>query len=308
MSAATQQFNLLLFENFSNHCLANMVEPLRAANTLARQHLYSWQFFTLDGAAVHSSSGLMVTPHGALGTERGDMLVVMPSYGFLDLDRWDTTRRLRSAAGRHKSLAGLDTGSWLLARTGLLDGHRATIHWEELARFEEAFPEVDAVRERFVMDGTRITCSGAMATFDLVSALISRDHGPLLAMEVAQFLMTESYSHGPARPLRAESSTVNRALKVMQAHLETPLSIGDIARRIGCSQKILETRVQAEMLTTPQALYRRLRLNLARKLAAETDQSVAEIASRCGYDNASAMTRAFRAEFGETPRDVRRQS
>jgi transcriptional regulator GlxA family with amidase domain len=164
------------------------------------------------------------------------------------------------------------------------------------------------VRSRYVIDANRITCTGAMATFDLVSALIGRDHGPLLAMEVAQVLMTENYSHGPAKTLRAESSLVNRALKVMQAHLETPLPIATIARQIGCSQKILETRVQTEMQTTPQALYRRLRLNLARKLAAETDQSVAEIASRCGYDNASAMTRAFKAEFGETPRDVRRQS
>ncbi|WP_420583561.1 GlxA family transcriptional regulator [Ruegeria sp.] len=301
-----RRYNILLFDGFSNHCLANMVEPLRAANTLARQTLYEWRFSSLDGNPVQSSSGLVVTPDDATQALHGDVLVVMPSYGYLELDTRVTIRTLLAAAQRHSQLAGLDTGSWLLARAGLLDDHRATIHWDELSRFEEAFPNVDAVQERFVIDRNRLTCSGAMAAFDLASALIRRDHGPLLSMEVAHLLMSRGAADQYALPLKSEDTLVNRALAVMQSNLETPLPIKEVARKIGCSQKRLEMRVQAELRTTPQALYRRLRLNLARRLAEETEQSIAEIASRCGYENASAMTRAFKAEFGQSPSAFRK--
>lgn len=297
----TQTFNILLFNGFSNHCLANLVEPLRAANTLSRQGLYAWQYCTLDGALVHSSSGLAITPDGSLADQSGDALAVMPSYGYLALDTRATTRALLSAAPKHKVLVGLDTGSWLLARAGLLDDHHATIHWDELTRFEETFPAVTVTQDRFIIDGNRVTCSGAMAAFDLASALIRRDHGPLLSMEVAHLLMSRGAAAQYALPMQSRDTLVNRALAVMQANLETPLTIVEVARRIGCSQKRIETRIQAELATTPQALYRRLRLNLARKLAEETEQSIAEIASRCGYENASAMTRAFKSEFGQTP-------
>lgn len=303
--APTQTIDFLLFDEFSNHCLANTVEPLRAANTLSRRPLYAWRFLTLDGAPVHSSSGMQVSPHQRLDQGRGSMLVVMPSYGFRSHEGWPTVRALSAAAKRYPVLAGLDTGSWLLARAGLLDGHRATIHWEELTSFAEAFPQVHAMRERFVIDGPRITCSGAMAAFDLVLHLIGRDHGQLLALEVAQLFMTRDSARSHGTPAGTGRRSVNRAVMLMQDNLERPWSIAEIARGVGCTQKTLEARMLAELGSTPQAVYLRLRLNLARKLVTETDQPVSEIAGRCGYENASAMTRAFRGAFGHPPRALR---
>ena len=301
-----QQFDLLLFDNFSNHCLANTVEPLRAANTVARRTLYNWRFLTLDGAPAVSSSGLSVTPHGALPDGGGDLLIVMPSYGFRNLDNRAVTRPLQQARSRYTRLAGFDTGSWLLARAGLLDGHQATIHWEELASFEETFPDIDALRARYVISGDRITCSGAMAAFDLVMALIGEAHGPLITVEVAQIFMTEASARAFTLAPSPGGRMVDRVLHLMQDNLESPLPIAEVARRMGCSQKLLEVRMQAELQGTPNAIYRRLRLNLARKLVAETDQTVAEIAGRCGYENASALTRAFKVQFGCTPRQLRK--
>ncbi|WP_170756131.1 GlxA family transcriptional regulator [Ruegeria lacuscaerulensis] len=303
--AAPQQFGVLLFDGFSNHCLANTVEPLRAANSIAGRKLYDWQFLSLDRAPVTSSSGLQVAPHDILQNARGDTLLVMPSYGFRAHGGWRTLAGLRSAAGRYSALAGLDTGSWLLALAGLLDGHRATIHWEELGSFTERFPEIDAQRERYVIDGDRITCSGAMAAFDLVLHLIGRDHGQALALEVAQLFMTRDSARSHSGGAGATSSYVNKALALMQEHLETPLPIPEIARRVGRSQKALAARMQTELGAGPAQVYRRLRLNLARKLAAETDLTIAEIALRAGYDDPSALTRAFRTEFGTTPRAMR---
>jgi transcriptional regulator GlxA family with amidase domain len=304
-SAAVQHIGVLLFEGFSNHCLANTVEPLRAVNTLGGRESYIWHFLTLDGAPVASSSGLQVAPHGRLADAKGDILVVMPSYGYRDHGGWATQAGLRAAAARFGVIAAMDTGSWLVAEAGLLDGYRATIHWEELTSFAERFPETTTERERFIIDRDRVTCSGAMAAFDLVMHLIGRDHGQALALEVAQLFMTRDSARSHAGGAGPGGKVVNRALALMQEHLEEPLPIAEIARRSGRTQKSLEARMQAELGASPQQVYRRMRLVLARKLVTETDLPVSEIALRCGYQDASAMTRAFRAEFGTTPRDLR---
>lgn len=294
--------DLLLFDAFSNHCLANTVEPLRAANALSGRCLFDWRYLTLDGAPVESSSGLRVAPHAALLQGRDGALFVMPSYGVRGLDTKATERAMRGSAGRYTQVAGLDTGSWLMARAGLLDGRRATIHWDELTAFSEAFPELDAVRERFVIDGPCITCAGAMAAFDLILHLIAAAHGPMLALDVAQLFNTQDR----AMPVRMGGRSVQRAVEIMGANLEHPLRIKTVAQQVGCTQKTLEHRMQSGLGATPQAIYRRLRLAEARKLVETSALPVAEIACRCGYDTASALTRAFRSEFATTPRDLRR--
>ncbi|WP_164662251.1 GlxA family transcriptional regulator [Tropicibacter sp. Alg240-R139] len=304
-SAATQQVGVLLFDGFSNHCLANTIEPLRAANMLSARVLYDWRFLTLDSGVVTSSSGLQVAPHQALNQAQGNMLVVMPSYGFLGHSGWKTQSALRAAKARFGTMVGMDTGSWLLAEAGLLDRHRATIHWEELTGFSERFPEIDVVRERYVIDRNRITCSGAMAAFDLVMHLIGQDQGQALALEVAQLFMTRDSARSHAGGAGSTSAFVNKALAIMQENLEQPLSVPEVARRAGRTQKVLEARMRVDLGATPAQIYRRLRLNLARKLVMETDFPVSEIALRSGYDNPSAMTRAFRSEFGVTPRTLR---
>lgn len=302
--AAPQRFGLLLFDAFSMHCLANTVEPLRAANGFAGRRVYDWRFLTLDGGPVISSSGLEVTAHARLADHSGEMLIVMPSYRFQDHTSVDVLRALRASVRRHETLAGFDTGSWLLAAAGLLAGRRATIHWEEFDNFAEAFPDVSAQRDRFVLDGDRITCGGAITAFETVMHLIGRDHGEALRLEVATLFMSPEAT-GPHGAPTARGKTVARALTLMQANLEAPLPLSEIARRVGRSQKEIAKRTQAELGATPQAVYRRLRLILARKLVIETDLPVAEIALRSGYDDPSALTRAFRAEFGVSPRDMR---
>lgn len=308
-SGEPERFDFLLFEKFSNHCLANTVEPLRAANTLARKCLYEWRFLTIDGRSVSSSSGLQVHPQAAVRDESGALLVVMPSYGFREVDGWEISRILRAASKRYDRMAGLDTGSWLMARAGLLDGYEATIHWEEFDSFSEVFPDVISLRERHIIDRDRITCSGAMAAFELFLRIIREAHGPMLALEIAQLFMTpgSTRSHGVGMyQHRGLGRTLDRIIALMADNIEDPLSIAEIAKRLGVGQKSLEMRVRAEYGQTPQMLYKRLRLNHARKLVVETDLGIAEISMRCGYQNASAMTRAFKSVFNTTPNALRR--
>ncbi len=304
--AALQNVGVLLFENFSNHCLANAVEPLRAANMISRRTLYRWRFLTIDGLPVSSSSGLQVAPHEKFGREgQGDLLFVMPSYAYLSHVTPLVLRGLRQASKRYSRIAGFDTGSWLLAESGLLDGKRATIHWEEISAFHEHFPEVIAERCRYVVDGNRLTCSGAMAAFDLVSQLVGEHHGEALALDVAALFMRPEATGQHMVSEQRYSQVITRALTLMQVNLEDPLPIPKVAKALGRTQRNLENRFRAELGATPAQVYKRLRLGLARKLVEETELSISEIAVRSGYVNPSAMTRAFRLEFEHSPRTFR---
>jgi len=298
---------LLLYPGFSALCLANTVEPLRAANSMAGAELYQWTFLSGLGGVVQSSSGMQVQTT-RLATQRGDYLFVMPSYGHLDHDTVQGKRLLRQAAKRFNCLIGLDTGSWLLAAAGLLDGHRATSHWDILTSLAETFPEVDVVEDRYVIDGARGSCGGATTTFDLMLHLIEQHNNATLMLDVAAlFMHGERTPDMPPDQRLPRNQTVTAAAALMRRHVEEPLAIKELARRLGVSQRALEITFKTHVGQSPSALYRRIRLGEARRRLDQSRESIAEIANRCGYIDASAMTRAFRKTFGVTPSDIRQR-
>ena len=300
-SRVPTQISILLFDRFSNHCLANVLEPLRAANDLSSQQVFEWNIVVLGGQRVRSSSGLRLEADAQLADMRGDMLMVMPSYGFLTHANVTSSRALRAAARRFDILAGLDTGSWLLAEAGLLDGYRATIHWDELDRFSERFSDIDVQKEAVIYDRDRITCGGASTAFALAMQMIEKQHGAALRLRV-EHLFSGAYAQRPVR----RGGIAARAVDLMRAHIEEPLPIAQLAQQLGRSQKHLEQQMLARLGAAPQVIYRRIRLERARQLSLDTTISVAEISVRCGYQDASAMTRAFRSEYGTTPQALRR--
>lgn len=305
-----QDVAVLLFPRFSNLCLANAIEPLRAANDLLARDAYRWRFVTLDGGPVTSSSGLPVSPHGRLRDYGGgSFLFVMSSYQVRDFATPMTSRALQAAAGAFETIVGLDTGAWLMAKAELLDNRPATIHWDELTAFSETFPTIDTLADRVVFDGDRITCGGATTAFDLVLELIRRRHGAGLGLEVAS-LFLHQLADPPEPPLIRfhTSAVVERSVALMSANLETPIPISDIADQIGLTQRSLSRVFQAELGVPPAKVYKRIKLAAARRFAQTSTFTVAEIAVRCGYRNAAAMTRAFVAEFGVPPTALRKRA
>lgn len=304
----TQSIQVVLFNDFSNYCLANAIEPLRAANTLSGRNLYAWEFTTIDGGPVQSSSGLPVLPKQALAASpKCDYLFVMPSYGVRDHATPRTTRALQAAARRADYIVGFDTGSWLLAAAGLLDGRKATIHWDEHIAFAESFPQVDVVSDRFTHDGRVLTCGGVTTAFDLVLDIIRQNQGAALHLEVsALFVPPDEGPDQVTGATRGRHHMADRAAAVMRQNLEHPLPIAAIAQRLNISQRKLEQMFQSRFGAAPRAVYKRLRLLAARRLVEGADYPVAEIALRCGYQNPAAMTRAFVREFGTTPTALRR--
>lgn len=307
---ATETIAVLLFERFSNHCLANAVEPLRAANELLGWEAYAWDFVTLDGKGVASSSGLPVEPAAKLADHPGgDVLFVMSSYDTPRLATAAATRALKSASHRFTTIAGLDTGSWLLAAANLLDGRRATIHWNDFVAFSEAFPNVDAAPDRVVFDGRWITCGGAMTAFDMVREMIRRTHGEAIRLEVEAFFLHPTAERPRHLTMNVQGAgLVYDALAAMSDAIEDPLPIAAIAKDLGTTTRTLTRTFNTQLGAPPQTVYKRLRLMAARRLAEQSDFSIAEIALRSGYEDAAAMTRAFKAEFSQTPSSYRRTS
>lgn len=304
----TRTIGVLLFDAFSNLCLANAIEPFRAVNTLSGKPMYRWHYLGINGETVHSSSGLPVQPEAPLSAfEGGDFLFVMPSYGHRALDTPQCRQQLRLAAKRFNTLVGLDTGSFLLASAGLLDGYRATCHWDWLAELEDGFPDTDVTSDRVVIDRDRASCGGATTALELVISLIEQHHGPMLGLDVSAFFMHGEHGpdHNPMLRL-PPGNVVRAAAAIMRRHTEQTLPIAEIAARMRLSQRALEVHFARAAGRSPKAVYTSIRLREAHRMARQTNLSIAEISARIGYSDATAMARAFRKEFGLSPLQVRR--
>ncbi len=308
------RFSFLLLDGFSNMVLASAVEPLRAARDLSTREGFEWRLLTLDGGAAISSSGLAIQPQGTL--EEGgaaDALFVVAGYGFRGFATLPILGRLRRAARRVTHVGALDSGSWLLAAAGLLDGRRATIHWQELDSFQEAFPQVTVATDRYVIDGHRITAGGATTVMDLMVRLI-RDHsGNALAFDVSNLFIYD-VEHGGregrgarSRSLMARAPQLIKAITEMRRTVADPLALEHIAAVAACSLRTLERLFVREMEVSAGRYYQMVRLKHARALAEETALNTAEIAERCGFASSSTLSRAFSQHFGVSIRELRKR-
>jgi transcriptional regulator GlxA family with amidase domain len=303
----------LLVPEFSLLSYACAIEPLRAANRLSERTLYTWRHISVDGAPVAASNGVEIRPDHALDDISSLQLLLVCAGGNPTLFRNKLVLRwLRGLARRGVRLGGVSGGPYLLARAGLLDGRRATIHWEHFPAFVEDFPDVHATRSLFVIDGDRLTCSGGTSALDMMHALIEQDHGQELAAAVSDwFLQTQvRIGSGPQRMTLRERLDISnprllRALEYMEAHLQEPASRSKLAQRAGVSVRQLERLFADHLRSTINAHYVRMRLDRARILLRQTTLPVVEVAAETGFATPSHFSRAYRSSFGRSPRQER---
>ena len=297
------KISFLLFDEFSNNSLGNCLEPLRASNTFLPNPVFEWQFLTLNGQSVQSSSGLPILPDGALrDMKRCDYLWINSSYGYEQHGAPKTRVALQRAAKLSGTVIGLDTGAWVMAAAGLLAGKMATIHWDVIDSFAQKFTMVDVKRKRVVEDGNRITCAGAMSSFDLSLLIISKHLGQSSKVDLEAFFMRHDAGFIADTPQKnARDPLLYKALQLMHSHLENPLPRTIIAQQLSCQAKTLDRRSIAEFGVPLGQVYRHIRLSAAQQLVISTSLSIFEIALRTGFQNPSAMTRAYKTRFGLTP-------
>ncbi|MEM7209971.1 MAG: GlxA family transcriptional regulator [Pseudomonadota bacterium] len=310
--------DILLVPQFSNLTFAAVVEPLRVANmVLGREH-FQWRLLSEDGHSVVSSSGLRVEVDGGIDSsgssldKKRDALFVIASF---DAERQTTValkRWVRQVARDAALVGGLESGAYILAAAGLLDGYRATIHWEDWPSFTETYPKVKLAADRFVLDRARFTTGGALPALDFMLFLIQQLFGLSVALSVsASFIYDQAHSPDEAQhPLSAgllkwRDPQLVDAIRLMEANIESPLSVVEIARGIGVSARELQRRFKEIMQTTPLNYYTSLRLAVGMRLIKNTNRPVNDIALQCGYSNGSSFSREFRTQFGQSPKEVR---
>jgi transcriptional regulator GlxA family with amidase domain len=301
---------VLVLDQSNTLSFAAAVDPMRAANRHAGQRVFDWRFATPQQVDVALTSGLTIPAAPLNRVGPCDLLIVVASFDIMAQSSPALHASLRRIAGAATYIAGVDGGPWIMAQSGLLDGHSATVHWEDIDAFATQFPAIDTVNSRYQISGNRMTSAGATPTLDMMLALIHQTQGPALANQVAaSFILdqspapTDPQSRNPD-PFRHNPITA-RVSQLMEGRLDEPLPLAQIAKQVGMSQRVLQLNFKAQLQTTPQKHYLALRLAEAARLVRTTHRALLDIALATGFTSQSSFARAYKTAFGISARAQR---
>jgi len=303
----------LMMPHYTLITFANAVAVLRMANLKAQQELYRWSVLTMDGQAVCSSDGLELKPDSSVAdSEALHMLFVCGGYKIENQSAEPVLDYLRAMSRQNIPMGAMCTGAYLLAAAGLLNGYRCTIHWENLSSLRERFPQITATSTLFVLDRNRLTCSGGVSSMDMFLSIVSRLHGAKLVQEIS-----EQFTHERVRteedsqrvPLRyligVNQPKLMDAVVLMEANIEEPLSLDDMASYLTVSRRQLERLFQKNLHCSPSRYYLELRLNRARQLLLQTSMPIIDVAISCGFSTSPHFSKCYSGQYGKPPRAER---
>ena len=311
-----QSVGFLLVPGFALMSYAAAVEPLRAANLISGKPLYRWWHAAPGGKPVMASNGVAIIPDIGVGTDRDvDMLFVCAGGNPATFNDKTVFAWLRKLARRGVTIGGISGGPYILARAGLLDERRVTLHWEHQPAFSEDFPGIAVAPSLFEIDGNRITCSGGISALDMMVALIERDHGRQLAAAVGDWFLHTHIREGmgPQRMdlrlrLGVADEKLLRVLRRMEESIEAPQARTELASLAGVSVRQLERLFRRHLGHGIHRQYSSMRLERARQLLRETTLPVLDVAIATGFTSSSQFARAYRRSFGEPPSHTRLSS
>ncbi|WP_420549522.1 GlxA family transcriptional regulator [Curvivirga sp.] len=308
-----QHFLFLLVEEFAHIAFSCAVEPLRIANLVSGEELYTWSFASEDGTLATCSNGSqMLVQHSFDDLPNCDRAFVLSGGNMTDYITPNLVGALRQLRLKGVKLGGLCSGAWILGEIGFLDGKRAAIHWEFHDGFVERFHNISLINSIFVADENIITASGGTATADLMLHLVEIEHGYDLSLTVADQMVYSASRDAESTQKRSFQSRyavrnayLARAVQMMKDQIEEPVSTASIAEEIGISARQLERLFGKYTHTSPKKYYMDLRMERARHLLNQTEASISEIALACGFDNPAYFSKIFRSTYGHPPSQAR---
>ncbi len=313
-----RHIGFLIFPGFPMACLSSMIEPFRAANEIVGQDVFSWSLVSESGHRVEASARVGFDPDSALeDLANVDQLYLLsdPSSKFDEPSR--SNGRLRKLARHGATIGAISGGVFPLARSGLLTGHAASVHWCYEGAFAQEFPDLATSSDVITLDNHRVTASGAAAAFDLSLHLIEQALGANVATEVAcwfQHPLVRGQGVSQRTPTFAMESTsdmlppsVRDAVALFSSHLEDPLNVADVAREVGVSVRQLERLFQKTTGSTPLVYYRAMRMHKARQLLLYGTYSMAEVAASVGYASSFTLIKNYTEVFGIHPKEERKK-
>ena len=303
----------MLFNQFPLIPFSCLIDCMRTANRFADREVYRWRLVSVDGEKVESSSGVTVEVDCSLQEIRQcDRLLLVSTNETQFFDHEPTLKKLSALDKSGTMLGSASSGSFVLARAGLLDDYRCTIHWENLPVFRELYPRLNITRSLYEIDRNRVTCSGGTAALDLMLKLVESDCGHEITRKISQM-----YQHDRLRTsddkqrmegkydLIRLSPKLAEAIDLMQNNIEDPLTPQEISGHVGVSLRQLERLFKKYRETTPQRHYLRLRLENARQLLLYTSRSGLDVAIASGFSSHSHFIKSYRDFYGRTPREER---
>ncbi|MCT8330893.1 GlxA family transcriptional regulator [Albidovulum sediminis] len=313
----TETLGFLLFPGFPMACLTSAIEPLRAANEITGRKEFAWKLIGESAGPVRSSAEVRFDPDMVLEEARGlDYLFFLsgPSANFEDPRRSQAQVRWLDRSG--VTIGAFSGGIFPLARTGLMEGRRCSVHWCYEAAFAAEFPRIEATQAAILRDRRRITVSGSGAVFDLMLRLIEERLGRPVMTEVAcwfQHPFVRDENAVQTMPVAGAGGTetllpapVRAAIALFADHIEDPIQIADVAGAVALSERQLERVFKAATGQTPLRYYRLMRLRRARQRVIFSNASLTEIAQSVGYSSSTELARYYAAAFGIGPREERR--
>ena len=305
----THRFVFLTLPSYTMIALASAVDALRMANRVTRREAYVWTLATLDGRPATASNGLSMSPTVTLDSAGpADIVFVV---GGVQVERAVTSAllvALRRLAQKRVALGALCTGGYALAKAGLLDRYKAVIHWENMSALREEFPRVEFSDQLFAIDRDRYTCTGGVAPLDLMLHIIKEHQGRDIVPLISEQFILDRIRNDQDRqhiPLQARVGLFHEnlieAAALMEANIEEPLSLDEIAALVGVSRRQIERLFKRYVGQVPTRYYLDMRLRRSRELLLQTAMSIMEIAVACGFQSPPHFSKCYRNLFGHTP-------
>jgi transcriptional regulator GlxA family with amidase domain len=264
--------------------------------------------------AVRSSSGIEMLarkfgPPGAITT-----LIIAGGDGVEAAARNKCTIRfVQAVAKRGVRVASVCSGTFILAEAGLLNGKRATTHWQRTRQFLATYPDVKLEPDRiYVRDGNIWSSAGITAGIDLALAMVAEDYGDEIVQKTArQLVLYNRRSGGQSQfsqllELKAPTGRFGALLTWAREHLDAPLTVEDLAERAGMSSRHFARAFIAETGATPSKAIERLRIEVARARVQSSSEAIERVAQATGFRDPERMRRAFIRAFGQPPQSLRR--
>ena len=309
----TEKVTFLIVPRFNMLSVIAMIDTLRVANYLSPAALYSWEIVSFDGEMITASNGMeqrAIPPPER--NRRGELVFVVASWGSEKYRRRETLSWIRRQERNGARICAVELGCYLVARAGLAESGGMASHWAWAPGFHEEFHDIPFKEQLFIQEGGVMSCAGAMAGLDLMLKLITDTHGERLAGEIADQLLHHPIRPGsaPQRQFMVQSTdtlprTIEKAIALIEHHVSEPLSIPDIAKSLGVSQRELERQFRQNIGCTVVQFSLLLRLQHAQVLLIATELGIREVAAASGFNSLSHFSYSFSEYFGRRPSDCR---
>ncbi len=304
-----KRFVFVLIENFTLLSFSSALDALRIANRMSGKKLYDWIFIGENEEFVSCSAGTQFKLDNSLiELHRDDTILLCGGTSIQESTSRKLVGWLRREARRGLIIGGLCTAAYPMAKAGLLDEKKATIHWENQDSFAEEFLEVELTKTVFVCDGNRYTTAGGTSSIDLLLKIIADEHGEELANAVADQMIyssirTDQDTQRLSVPTRigVRHPKLSKVIQMMEINIEEPISPSILAKDVGMSTRQLERLFRRYLDRSPKRYYMELRLQKARNLLMQTDMSVINVALACGFASPSHFSKCYRAHYDTTP-------